>query len=384
MFIRTFELFKMFGIPIRLDLSWFIIAVLVTWSLAVAFPQMVEQMVSADAAEQITPAVYWTMGVFGALGLFISVLLHELGHALEAKRHHIEMRGITLFIFGGVAEMGSEPPHAKAEFLVAIAGPAVTLVLAILFFFITAIPMPATVLAVVFYLGAINVLLLVFNMIPAFPLDGGRVLRAALWHYRGDLRWATRVTTGIGSGFGLFLIVLGVFSFIGGAFVQGIWFAIIGMFLRFAASMSYQQLLMRRALEGEPVRRFMEPHPRTVPASATLQNLVDDYIYRYNHKMFPVQENGHLSGCVTINQLKDLSPEEWSRHTVSEIAQRCGPDNTISPDADAMEALASMNRTGTSRLLVVDEQGNLQGILSLKDLMGFISLKVELEEETAQ
>ncbi|MEX2671120.1 MAG: site-2 protease family protein [Phycisphaeraceae bacterium] len=383
MFTRAFELFKMFGIPIRIDLSWFIIAILVTWSLAVSlFPQLAAD-IYPEVAEQLTPTAYWTMGVLGALGLFASVLLHELGHALEARRHGVEMRAITLFIFGGVAEMGSEPPTAKAEFLVAIAGPAVSLILAVLFIGTSGlIPLPETVTLVVGYLGLINLLLLVFNLIPAFPLDGGRVLRAALWHYKGDLRWATRITSSIGSGFGLFLIIIGVFAFIQGLFVQGMWYFLIGLFLRAAANMSYQQLLMRRALEGEPVERFMHREPRTVPSDTTLQNLVDDYLYRYNHKMFPVQDNGNLRGCVTLNQIKEMPREEWSQHTVSEIAQQCGPDNTISPDADAMEALSKMSQTGASRLLVVDREGKLQGILALKDLMGFISMKVELEDES--
>lgn len=384
MFIRSFEIFKLFGIPIRLDLSWFIIAILVTWSLAAAaFPQLAAQT-NEELAEQMTPAVYWTMGVIGALGLFASVLLHELGHALEARRHGVPMRSITLFIFGGVAEMTNEPPNAKAEFLVAIAGPIVSLILGVLFILLAAVPLPFSVGLVIGYLGAINLLLLVFNMIPAFPLDGGRVLRAALWHYKGSLRWATRITSAIGGGFGLFLILMGIFLGISNPqqyLVTAIWMALIGMFLRGAASMSYQQLLVRRALEGEPVHRFMHDQPRTVPSSTSLQSFVEDYVYRYNHKMFPVQDNGNLRGCVTLNQLKEMPREQWSQHTVNDIAQECSPENTIRPDADAMEALSQMNRTGASRLLVVDEQGNLQGVLTLKDLMGFISLKVELEED---
>lgn len=375
MFGPRIDLFRVFGIRISIDLSWFILAFLITWSLARGlFPTWYPDLPTAT---------YWWMGAGGALGLFASILLHELGHALTAERFGVPMRGITLFIFGGVAEMTQEPPSAKAEFFVAIAGPIVSVVLAVLLFMAVLIPMPMPVAGVLGWLGTINFILVLFNMIPAFPLDGGRVLRSALWQWKNNLRWATRVTASIGSGFGIMLMLLGVLViFTTGALIAGIWWIVIGMFLRNAAQMSYQQLLIRRAIEGEPVSRFMRTEPVTVPPSLPLDRLVEDYVYRYHHKMYPVQDHGRLLGCVTTRNLQDVPRESWSSRTVGDVFRACGEENTISPDADATTALSRMSQTGASRMMVVDHHGQLVGIVSLKDLLGFISLKVELEESS--
>jgi Zn-dependent protease/CBS domain-containing protein len=375
MFTRTFELLKIFGISLRIDLSWFVIAVLLTWSLATGFFPVYYG--------DLQPADYWSMGVGGTLGLFVSIVLHELGHSVVALRHGIQIRGITLFIFGGVAEMADEPPNAKAEFLVAIGGPAVSVAIALVCWAGWEAGMrlawPVQVVAVLGYLALINAILVAFNMIPAFPLDGGRVLRAILWHFQGSLRRATRVTSAIGSLFGIVLIGLGLVSFLGGNLIGGIWFFVLGMFLRWAAQMSYRQLLVRRALEGEPVSRFMQPDVKTVPPWLTLQELLDDYVYRYHHQMFPVVREGQLVGCVTTHVLREVPREEWGVRRVDQVADACAPDNTIESTADAMQALAKMTAADTSRLMVVDG-GQLRGVLGLKDLMRFISLKTELEE----
>jgi CBS domain-containing protein len=295
------------------------------------------------------------------------------------------MRGITLFIFGGVAEMAEEPGSPKVEFIVAIAGPLVTVAIMVATYAMTFagpfVGLPAPAAAVIFYIAIINTILLVFNMVPAFPLDGGRVLRAILWQVKGSLRWATKITSTIGSGFGLFLMIAGVWVFLIGAFLQGAIFFFIGMFLRNAASMSYQQLLMRRALEGEPVRRFMTSQPVSVRSNVTLSELVNDYVYQTYHKLYPVVDNGHVSGCVTTNDVKEVPRERWSEVTVAEVAHACSPQNTIDINADAMDALSRMSTNGLSRLIVVDESGQLVGVISLKDLLGFLSLKVELEEQ---
>ena len=374
MFGRSFEIFRAFGIPIRVDPSWFIVAVLFTWTFATnLFPQRVPGL---------QPAIYWTMGIAGALGLFLSVLLHELGHALVARRFGIGMRGITLFIFGGVAEMADEPPHPRAEFWVAVAGPVVSLALGLVGFGVSRLGWPRPVGGVIGYLALINLSLVVFNLIPAFPLDGGRILRSILWGWKGRLRWATRITSGIGSAFGLLLIALGVFTVVTqpGGFGAGLWLFLIGLFLRNAAQMSYQQLLLRRAFEGEPVSRFMQADPVTVPRGISVADLVHDYIYRYHFKMFPVvDDDGRLRGCVTTRQVRELAREEWERQTVGVLADQCDPVTTVGADTDAMQALSTMSRTGASRLMVVDGD-RLLGILSLKDLLRFFSLKMELEE----
>lgn len=378
MFTRRFKLFTLLGFPIYVDLSWFVIAVLITWSLATGlFPMFYKGLPTAT---------YWWMGLAGAIGLFTSIIAHELGHSVVARQFHSPMRGITLFIFGGVAEMSEEPRSAKAEFFIAIAGPIVSVVIAVLCY--AAGKFGETVLAtpvvgVLWYLAVINIVVVAFNLIPAFPLDGGRVLRSILWHVKGSLAWATRITSTLGSWFGLFLIALGVVTFISGNFIGGMWQFLIGMFLRSAAQMSYQQVLIRQALQGEPVERFMRQEVITVPPFATVEQLVKDYVYTHHHKMFPVTEKGALLGCVTTRDIQQVPHEEWSRRTVGEICSPCSKQNTICRNADAMHALDKMNRQQASRLMVV-ENGHLEGILSLKDLLKFISLKIELEEGGAE
>jgi Zn-dependent protease/predicted transcriptional regulator len=375
MFGRSFKLFNLFGFEVKIDLSWIIIAALVTWSLAAGFfPYLYKNL---------SPETYWAMGAVGALGLFLSVIFHEFCHSIVARRLGLPMKGITLFIFGGVAEMSDEPPNAKVEFLMAIAGPLSSLFIAGVFYLIylgtTAAEWPLPVNGVIRYLAYINVLLAIFNTLPAFPLDGGRVLRSILWGVKQDLRWATRVSATVGSMFGILLIVLGVFQFIGGNFIAGLWWFLIGLFIRGAAQMSYQQVLVRNALQGESVRRFMNPNPVTAPSSINLEELVEDYIYKYHYKMFPVVDNGNLMGCISTRQVKEVPRENWSRETVGQLATQCSLDNTVSPETDALKALSMMNRTGNSRLLVV-EGNKLVGVLTLRDMMQFLSLKVELEK----
>jgi Zn-dependent protease len=372
MFGKTIDLFTVFGFKIRLDVSWFLVAALITWSLAVGF--------FPRAHEGLEPAAYWLMGAAGALLLFASVVAHELSHALVARRFGVEMRGITLFLFGGVAEMASEPPSPKAEFWVAIAGPIASLVLGGLFFAAGGLSLPVEVAAVLAYLGLLNVVLALFNLVPAFPLDGGRILRSVLWHVQGSLRRATRVTSAIGAAFGVAMIGGGVLLLVlTGDFIGGMWLAVLGLFLRGAARMSYQQLLLRRVLEGEPVSRFMVRDPVSVPRHISVAELVEEYVYRHHFKLYPVVDGDRLVGCVTTRQIRELPREEWATTTVGALAGGCSEENSIAPDADAMAALSRMSRTRASRLMVVDG-GRLMGIITLKDLLELFSLKIELEQ----
>ncbi|HRX87132.1 MAG TPA: site-2 protease family protein, partial [Phycisphaerae bacterium] len=244
MFGKSYQVFTFSGIPVRVDASWLLIVLLLTWSLATGvFP----------AAEPgLTAGVYWALGLLATLGLFASIVVHEFAHALVARSYGTPMKGITLFIFGGVAEMTEEPPSPRAEFFVAIAGPIASIVVAALTLGIAAagtfMAWPRAAIIVFGYLAAMNALLVAFNLIPAFPLDGGRVLRSALWKWKQSLRVATRTTSRIGGGFGVALIILGVLSIITGNFLGGMWWVLIGLFLRQAAQMSYQQLLIRRVL----------------------------------------------------------------------------------------------------------------------------------------
>lgn len=376
MFGKGIKLFTLFGFAVRVDWSWIIIAVLVTWSLAAGL--------FATWYPELPTATLWTMGVAGALGLFASIVLHELSHSLAAREFGIPMTGITLFVFGGVAHMDEEPPTAKSEFVMAIAGPIASVVIGAvcygMFLAGTFLNWPVAVNGVIGWLSAINIILVVFNMVPAFPLDGGRVLRSLLWAWKGNIRWATRITSRLGSSFGIFLMIMGVLAFVGGQPVGGMWWLLIGLFLYNAARMSYQQLLTRQALEGEPVSRFMKSDPVTVSANLSVEDLVENYVYEHHFKMFPVTENGELKGCITTRDVRNLPRAEWSARTVGEVAQPCSDENTIEVDADAMSALKKMSQSNVSRLMVVKE-GRLAGIISLKDLMRFLSLKIELEDD---
>lgn len=375
MFWKRITLFRLLGFTVRIDLSWFFIALLITWSLAVGlFPKMYEGL---------APATYWWMGIAGALGLFASIIFHEFSHSLVARRYDIPIEGITLFIFGGVAEMTKEPGTPKAEFLMAIAGPIASFVLSGAFLTLHLIselsgwPIPTQ--GVLRYLGWINGVLALFNLVPAFPLDGGRVLRATLWQRSGDLRGATRIASRMGSGFGLAFMIAGGFLFISGNLIGGIWWFLIGQFMRTASMTSYQHVLLQSILKNEPVTRFMRRDPICVPASTSVGDLVENYFYRHHHKLFPVTARDTVIGQVGLADVKKISKSEWGRATVEEIAEPLSPDNTVRTDEDAMEALSRMRKESRSRLLVISPSGQLEGILTLKDLLELFALKFDLE-----
>jgi Zn-dependent protease/predicted transcriptional regulator len=375
MFGRSFPLFKLAGFQVGVDWSWLIIAVLITWTLSIGvFPFYYPEL---------APATYWSMGVVAALGLFASIILHELAHAVVARRHGLPIRGITLFVFGGVAEMEGEPDRPGVEFQVAIAGPIASFVIGLgcglLVQAAAAAGAGVAIVGVIAYLAMINVILAVFNLVPAFPLDGGRMLRAALWRWKGSLRWATRISALIGGGFGILLIVLGVWQVLMGNFIGGMWWFLIGLFVRAAAQMSYRQVVVREGLRGMPVRKIMKTDPIAVPAGISIATLVDDYLYRHQHKMFPVVEGDRLVGCVGLREVKTVPREQWASTTVREIAQGSSEATSTHPDADALEVLSLMNRTQNSRLLVTDG-GRLVGVVTLKDMLKFLSLKLDLEE----
>jgi Zn-dependent protease len=371
---KRITLFKLLGFNVQVDLSWAFIAWLIAWTLARDYFPHTFHNLSAFS--------YWAMGIGGALGLFLSIVLHELGHSLVARKDGIAIKGITLFIFGGVAEMEGEPPTPQSEFRMAIAGPIVSILIAIvcypLYLSGRRFGWPVELTGVLFYLSWINGLLVVFNLVPAFPLDGGRLLRSFLWKRKHSLRRATRMTSDLGSAFGLGLIVVGILSVFYGNIIGGVWWFLIGAFLRSASQMSYRQLVIRKALEGEPIGRFMQLTPVAVPPSISVDDLIHDYIYKYHFQMFPVLRDSKLLGCVTINRVKEIPRGEWKQHSVQELVTPCSEENTVTPETDAVKVLSLMTRTGNSRLMVLD-RGQLVGVVTLKDLLRFLSLKLDLE-----
>lgn len=374
MFGRQITLFKLLGFEVKLDASWIILAFVITWSLAVGyFPAVQPGLAKAD---------YWWMAAIAAIALFASIVVHEFAHSVVARRRGLPMKGITLFVFGGVAEMSGEPPSPGVEFWMAVAGPLTSVAIGAIAYALYKLfgsGWAPQVAGVVHYLGWVNLMLAAFNSIPAFPLDGGRVLRAAVWHFTKNLTRATRIAAQVGSGFAALLIALAVVSLFFGNFVSAIWWFVLGIFLRSAAQQSYEQILIRTELQGEPVSRFMKTDPITVSPAFSVEDLVENYIYRYHYKMFPVvNAAGDLVGCIGTAQVRSIPREEWRQHSVQELMQPCSGDNTISPDTDAVAALSKMSKTGSSRLMVVDH-GHLLAIVALKDLLDFLSLKVDLE-----
>jgi Zn-dependent protease len=296
MFGKGITLFKLLGFEVRVDASWIILAVFITWSLAFGyFPH---------TRPGLSNYVYWTMGIVGTLGLFISIIFHELSHALVARDYQLPIKGITLFIFGGVAEMEKESPNPKIEFLMTLVGPLSSAVLGFFFYFVRFFAVeyqwPLPIQVVLSYLFVINLLLAAFNLLPAFPLDGGRLLRSALWAYKKNLRWATRISSSVGSGFSWILIFFGLAWILLGNFLGGLWWLLIGIFLKGASHLSYQQLLMQQLLKGEPVQRLMSTEVITVSPTTTIENLVQDYIYQYHHKLFPVVEDSKTLGYILL------------------------------------------------------------------------------------
>lgn len=325
MLSKPVALFEILGFKVQMDFSWILLALLISWSLATGyFPAYYLGLDNTT---------YWWMGAFGALGLFGSLVFHELAHSIVARRYGIPIRSITLFIFGGVAQMDEEPPNPKAEFLMAIAGPISSFGLGAACYLTFEVAYwqdaPVPFLGTVGYLSMANGLLGAFNLVPAFPLDGGRVLRAALWRWKRDVFRATRVASRIGSLFGSLLMLSGVFHVVTGSFMMGVWWFVMGLFLRGAASTSYYQMIARNKLAGEPLRRFMTLNPDTVSADLPLEALVEEHFYRSLHDMYPVMQNSHLIGCISSKQIAGIPRDQWKRLMVRDVATPCSSENTV-------------------------------------------------------
>jgi Zn-dependent protease len=377
MFGRKFNILSVAGIQIGIDLSWLFIAALLSWTLAVGyFPFYYPDLASN---------VYWLMGIAGMLGLFVCILLHELGHALVAKYNNLPISQITLFIFGGIAEIKKESQTPKVEFWVAIAGPIVSVLLVLVMHALTLLGeksgWPVQVVGVTAYLALINLIIVIFNMIPAFPLDGGRVFRALLWWWKNDLAWATKIASYVGAGFGLFLIFYGVFTLLGGNFISGLWMFILGLFLHKAATASRTQFYVGRELKGEKVEKFMVKDPIAVPQEINLKEFIDQYVYQSHHHLYPVVDLDNLVGYISLSEVKSVPAEDWPKVYVKKVMVPRSAFQTVTPDTNALEALNLMNETGSTTLLVT-VRNQLVGMLTAQDLFKLISLKIELEEKS--
>ncbi len=370
--MHGYRLGQVAGIRIVIDPSWLFVFALVVWSLAVGYFPAADPSISGVRA--------WIMGFVAGLLLFGSVLVHELSHALLARRAGIDVPRIRLFLFGGVSEMTSEPREPRAELRIAAAGPLTSIGLALIFRAISSTGLAGALpggQAVVDYLAMINLALGLFNLLPGFPLDGGRILRAWLWSRHGNLLRATRSAGRAGSFLGYGLMFFGLVQLIGGATLSGIWMILIGMFLNQAAGASYQMLLLRDLLSGVRVRQLMTQPVIAVPDHASLEELVQDYFYRHPHGGFPVVSQERLVGMVSLDQIKHVPREEWNRTPVRAVMTPAETLRPLSPEDDSVPALERMIREDVSRLPVVAD-GRLAGILSRRDVMRLFQIRSDL------
>jgi Zn-dependent protease/CBS domain-containing protein len=365
------------GFEISLDYSWFIIffLILVTFTGAV-FPAHVPGL---DQME------YLIMGLAGTLLFFGSLLIHELSHAVVARRKGIEVEGITLFVFGGMARTSREPDTPGDEFLIAGVGPVASFVLAALFYAIAAgsprLGLGLEVTVVAEYMGFLNLVLAIFNLFPGFPLDGGRLLRAVLWKFTGSLRKATLAATTAGRALGWGIIGLGLFALlVGQAFVGGLWFIFIGWFLNHAARMSYQHVLLQEVLSPLTVRQAMTPDPETVPPDIPLDTLVNDFFLQRPYNSFPVTgDDGSVMGLVTLSQVKEVPRREWPSHSTRKVMTPVEEGLLVGPDESMISILDRM-RSGEHRRILVVRNGELLGIISATDVARWLD-RVSLMEE---
>jgi Zn-dependent protease/predicted transcriptional regulator len=356
----SIHLGRIAGVRIGLNWSWAVVFALIVWSLAVGiFPSQ---------NPGLSDGTYIAMALAAALFFFASLLAHELGHARQARREGMEIEGITLWLFGGVAQFKGAFPSAGAEFRIAIAGPLVSLGLGIFFVLLAVFArLPNAVDGVAAWLGYINLSLLVFNLLPALPLDGGRVFRSALWYLKGDLAWATRVAADVGRAFGYLLIAAGIALLIFQGSFSGAWLAFIGWFLLQAATAEARYVATRQALEGLHVRDLMVREPTTVEADLTLARFMDEVARSHRYPTYPVLEQGRPVGLLAFRSVAAVPRDEWERRLVRDVMIPREKVPLLDEDEPAIDALAELSAGDLNRGLVV-ENGHLAGLLSIADL----------------
>lgn len=366
MFRHTISIGRVFGISIDLDYSWFLLLGLLTWMLAVSYyPSEFRDWSTGE---------YWFMGLVTALMLFVSVLIHELGHSVVAKRFGLTVPRITLFVFGGVSEIAAEPPSAAAEFWIAVVGPIVSFALAAFFWEIEPFVSGSEPLyALVKYLAFLNLILALFNLIPGFPLDGGRVFRAIVWRITGQYRRATSIAAFTGRFIGFLLIFAGVWQALVGNFIGGLWTAFIGWFLESAARSQLQLDLLKTVLGDHRVLEAMTRDFPQVPGDMTLQELVDQHVLPTGARYFVVNGPDGAVGLVTLASIQRVPRSEWSGTSASQVMEPMQRLDATRPDAVLWSALEKMGRNGVNQLPVVGERG-IVGILSREDVVNYLQV----------
>lgn len=363
MFGSSWKLGRVAGVEIRIDQSWAIIALLVTYTLYLRFSFLYEDLETGAAA---------ALGVVAAILFFGSVLTHEMAHAVVSIRRGIPVKGITLFLFGGVTHAKVESRQPRDEFLISVVGPLTSLLLAALFAGVATFGvgvLPESVAGAIGYLGWVNLVLALFNLLPGFPLDGGRVLRSIVWGATGSLARATRIASITGQGFGYLLIAGGflLLVFVPGGLVGGLWIAAIGWFLAQAARASYAEVQVRSVLSDVDAEDVMAAELRSIPAHLTLQEAVDQYFLRFDHGAFPVEEDGRATGLLTLRAVKHVPREEWATRRVRETMAPLDEQITVRPDTPMDQVLSRLQEREAHRVLV-RRDGEVVGIITSTDI----------------
>lgn len=368
---KRLEIFKIFGFPIRVDATWLIILLLVTYSLAGGFFPVNHPGLPNTA--------YWAMGFVAAMGLFASILFHELSHSLVARHYKMKIEGITLFIFGGVAEMKDEAPSPKVEFLMASVGPLASILLALCFFGLYSVTeahdMNRGMVLIFYYLGFMNSMLAAFNLLPAFPLDGGRVFRSILWAIKKDYTWATKIAGAIGQGFGYVLIAFGAWKILQHNLFGGFWYILIGFFLRRASQMSVRQLDLKKILETSSVVPMMRTDFVHLNPEDRLSSLGEFLEARNYYSHFPVVQENQLVGYLALAKLQDLTREMWETFRVKDLLENDLSRLVVDTQENAWKAFEKMREEQSSNLFVLSG-GHMNGVVTAQDLMEFVQLQL--------
>jgi Zn-dependent protease len=358
------------GIPIRIHFSWLLVFGLVTWSLAAGyFPH-----------EHPGWAVwtYWAIGAVSALALFASVLVHELGHCWVARRNRIPIRNITLFIFGGVARMAREPDGPGAELRIALAGPVTSIALAVLFaagwYLARGVPVLA---APALWLARVNLAVAIFNLVPGFPLDGGRALRALVWRGTGSRRRASAAATTVGQLVAFGLIAWGILVALGGNVIGGMWIAFVGWFLQNAAAASHAEADLHQMLSAVTVGQAMTRDCARVEPSSSLEQVVRDEVLGAGRRCFVVTEEGRLAGLLTVHEIKGIPRDRWPVVTVSEAMTPAEKVTVVDPRTDLMAALEKMDDADVAQMPVL-EAGRLVGMIGREQILHYVRVRAEL------
>jgi Zn-dependent protease/predicted transcriptional regulator len=363
------------GIEIGIHYSWLLIATLITLSLGAHFAE-----VNPDWAT----GVIWSAAIVTGLLFFASIVIHELGHALVAKARGLPVRSITLFALGGVASIEKDAADANTEFWMGIAGPLTSVGIGVLCSGLAValgwgmnVTPGNPAMAVLVWLGYINFMLAAFNMIPGFPMDGGRILRAAIWKVTGDADRATRTASRIGQGVALFFILFGAWQFFSGAGFGGLWIALIGWFLLDAAGAASAHLEVMSGLRGLRVRDIMSDSCLRIDGAITLQRFADEYLLRTGQRCFVVTRNGDIAGLITAADLKSIDRGSWNATTVEAAMRPLNRLRTVTPETTVIEALQAMGRDDLNQLPVVSH-GRMEGMLSRGQIVQVLQARAEL------